>query len=153
MDASFIARMEQILHLYALPYDQRYPTVCFDERPCFLIGEEVAGLEMKAGQAAREHYAYEKNGSCVLLMAIEAHTGKRVAQVRDQRTKQDYAQFIKALAAQFPKAKKIRVVQDNLNTHNLSSFYETFSAEEAFALAQRFRVLLHTQEGQLAQHD
>ena len=81
--------MEQILDLYALPYDKRYPTVCFDERPCFLIGEEVAGLAMKAGRVEREHYAYEKNGSCALLMAIEPQTGKRLAQIRDQRTKQD----------------------------------------------------------------
>jgi hypothetical protein len=130
--------MEQILDLYALPYDKRYPTVCFDERPCFLIGEEVAGLSMKAGQVEREHYAYEKNGSCALLMAIEPQTGKRLAQVRDQRTKQDYAQFMAALAATYPKAQKIRVVQDNLNTHDVSAFYESFSAEEAFALAQRF---------------
>ena len=138
MDSAFIARMEQILHLYALAYDERYPVVCFDERPCFLIGEVVEGLQMKAGQAARQHYAYEKNGSCALLMAIEPKTAKRVARVSDRRTKQDYARFMKELAARYPKAKKIRVVQDNLNTHSVSAFYETFSAEEAFTLSQRF---------------
>jgi DDE superfamily endonuclease len=138
MDSRFIARMEQLLNLYALPYDKWYPTVCFDERPCFLIGEAVAGLEMRAGQTKREHYAYEKAGSCALLMAIEPQTGKRLAQVRAQRAKLDYAQFMKALAAAYPKARKIHVVQDNLNTHDVSAFYETFSAEEAFALAQRF---------------
>jgi hypothetical protein len=138
MDAAFIARMEQILHLYALPVDELYPVVCFDERPCFLIGDAVAGLTMKAGQAARQHYAYEKNGSCALLMAIEPKTGKRVARVYDRRTKLDYARFMKCLAAHYPKAKKIRVIQDNLNTHSISAFYEAFSAEEAFALSQRF---------------
>ena len=138
MDATFIARMEQILHLYGLPYDAHYPLLCFDERPCFLIGEAVAGLEMKAGQVAREHYAYEKNGACVLLMALEPKTAKRLAMVSDRRTKLDYARFMKELAARYPKAKKIRVVQDNLNTHNISAFYEAFSAEEAFALSQRF---------------
>lgn len=138
MDASFIARMEQILHLYALEYDEHYPVICFDERPCFLIGDSVAGLEMKAGQAARQHYAYEKKGSCVLLMAIEPKTAKRVARVSDRRTKLDYAHFMKELAARYPKAKKIRLVQDNLNTHSISAFYEAFSAEEAFALSQRF---------------
>lgn len=70
--------------------------------------------------------------------AIEPQTGKRLAQVFDQRTKREYALFMKELAARFPEAKKLRIVQDNLNTHNLSSFYETFSAEEAFALSQRF---------------
>ena len=138
MDATFLARMEQILHLYALPYEARYPVVCFDERPCFLIGEAVEGLQMKAGKVARQHYAYKKNGSCVVLMAIEPQTGKRLAQVQAQRTKREYARFMKALASRYPQAKKIRVIQDNLNTHNASSFYETFSAEEAFALSQRF---------------
>jgi hypothetical protein len=138
MDANFIARMEQILHLYALPYEALYPLVCFDERPCFLIGETVAGLEMKAGKVTRQHYAYEKNGSCALLMAIEPHSGKRLAQVHAQRTKREYALFMKALADRYPEAKKIRVIQDNLNTHSTSAFYETFSAEEAFALSQRF---------------
>ena len=138
MNATFIARMEQILALYALPYDEQYPLVCFDERPCFLIGDHIAGLEMKAGQAKREHYAYEKNGSCALLMAIEPKTAKRLAEVFDQRTKQEYALFMKELAAKYPQAEKIRVVQDNLNTHSTSAFYETFSAEEAFSLSQRF---------------
>jgi hypothetical protein len=138
LDATFIARLEQILYLYGLPFDANYPVICFDERPCFLIGDAVAGLEMKAGRATRQHYAYEKHGSCALLAAIEPKTGKRLARVFDQRTKREYAQFMKALAARYPKAKKIRVVQDNLNTHNISAFYETFAAEEAFALAQRF---------------
>jgi len=138
MDANFIARMEQILHLYGLPYDAAFPLVCFDERPCFLIGETVAGLAMKAGMVARQHYAYEKNGSCALLMAIEPKTGKRLAQVHAQRTKREYAHFMKALAGRYPEAKKIRIIQDNLNTHSTSAFYEAFSAEEAFALSQRF---------------
>jgi len=141
MDATFIARMEQILHLYELSYDPLYPLICFDERPCFLIGEAVSGLEMKSGQVARQHYAYEKNGSCVLLMAIEPQTAKRLAQVHAQRTKREYATFMKELAARYPEAKKIRVIQDNLNTHNSSSFYATFSAEEAFSLSQRFEFI------------
>jgi hypothetical protein len=132
--------MEQILHLYALAYDARYPAVCFDERPCFLVGDSVAGPGMKAGQVARHHYAYEKHGSCALLMAIEPRTGRREAQVFDRRTKREYALFMKGLAARYPTAEKIRVVQDNLNTHNLSSFYETFDAAEAFSLAQRFEM-------------
>jgi DDE superfamily endonuclease len=138
MDSTFLARMEQILALYAQPYSEQYPLLCFDERPCFLIGDHVARLEMKAGRPTRQHYAYEKNGSCALLMAIEPVLGKRLAQVYDQRTKKEYALFMKELAATYPQAKKIRVVQDNLNTHSTSSFYEAFSAEEAFALSQRF---------------
>ena len=72
---------------------------------------------MKAGKVARQHYAYEKNGSCVLLMAIEPHSAKRLAQVQGQRRKREYAQFMKELASGYRDAKKIRVIQDNLNTH------------------------------------
>jgi hypothetical protein len=136
--AEFIARMEEVLDLYAQPFDPKQPVVCFDERPCFLIGETVQGLAMKAGQPAREHYSYEKNGSCALLMAIEPKTGRRVAHLFDRRTKREDAEFMKELAARYPKAEKIRVVQDNLSTHSTASFYERFPAEEAFRLAQRF---------------
>jgi hypothetical protein len=130
--------MERLLWLYALPLDARFPVVCFDERPCFLIGDTVAALAMKAGSVRREHYEYEKQGSCALLAAIEPKTGRRLAQVFDQRRKREYALFLKELAAQYPQAVKIRLVQDNLNTHNLSLLYETFPAAEAFALGQRF---------------
>ncbi len=133
-----MAQMEQILWLYALPYDPSYPIVCFDERPCFLIGETVEPRSMQTGQVRREHYAYEKNGSCALLAAIEPLTGNRWAQVHPQRTKREYALFCQALAQQYPEATKIRLVQDNLNTHNASSFYEHLPAPDAFALAQRF---------------
>jgi hypothetical protein len=130
--------MESLLWLYSLPFDSRFPVVCFDERPCFLIGNTVSSLALKAGSVLKEHYEYKKNGSCALLAAIEPKTGKRLAQVFDQRCKREYALFLRELAGLFPKAGKIRLVQDNLNTHNASSLYETFAAEGAFALAQRF---------------
>ena len=138
MNAAFIANMERILWLYALPLDPKFPVVCFDERPCFLIGDTIAPIPMEIGKVAKENYAYEKNGSCALLAAIEPLTGKRVAQVHGQRTKKEYTIFMQELAKQYPEATKIRLVQDNLNTHNTSSFYENLSADEAFELAQRF---------------
>jgi hypothetical protein len=138
MNAVFIACMEKILWLYSLAYDGHYPVVCYDERPCFLIGDVLAPIAMREGKVAKEHYAYEKNGSCALLAAIEPLTGKRLAQVHGRRTKKEYTLFMQALADKYPQAKKIRVVQDNLNTHNASSFYEHLPAEQAFALAQRF---------------
>lgn len=112
--------------------------ICFDERPCFLIGDVVEAVSMKSGKVAKEHYEYAKNGSCALLAAIEPLTGKRQATVYERRTKKEYALFLQALAACYPEAVKIRLVQDNLNTHNASSFYEHFSAEQAFTLAERF---------------
>jgi hypothetical protein len=138
MTSRFIAKMEQILWLYALPYDLLYPVVCFDERPCFLIGDTVEPLAMQSGQVRKEHYAYAKLGSCALLAAIEPLTGNRLAQVHDQRTKKEFTLFCLALAAAYPQAKEIRLVLDNLNTHDTSAFYEHLPADEAFALAQRF---------------
>jgi len=130
--------MEEILQLYALTYDLNYPVVCFDERPCFLIGQTIEPLAMQSGQVRKEHYAYQKNGSCALLAAIEPLTGQRLGQVFPRRTKKEFTQFSQALAATYPKAKKIRLVLDNLNTHNAGSFYENLPADDAFALAQRF---------------
>jgi hypothetical protein len=130
--------MEQILTLYVLPYNPRYPVVCFDERPYFLIGEAVEPLALQSGRVRKEHYAYEKFGSCALLAAIEPLTGKRLAQVYPQRTKKEYTLFCQALAAVYPEAIKICLVQDNLNTHDTSAFYENLPADEALALAERF---------------
>ena len=128
INSEFIARMERLLWLYAQEYDERFPTVCYDERPCYLIGEFIKGLEIKSGKPKREHYAYEKNGSCSLLMTIEPLTGRRIADVFAKRTKREFALHFQRIAKEFPNAVKIRVVLDNLNTHNESSFYETFSA-------------------------
>jgi len=130
--------MELILTLYALPYDPAYPVVCYDERPCFLIGDQIEPIAMQTGQIRREHYAYEKNGSCALLAAIEPLTGNRLAQVHAHRTKKEYTLFCQALANEYPQAVKIRLVQDNLNTHDTSAFYENLPADEAQALAERF---------------
>jgi transposase len=126
------------LQLYALPYDEAYPVVCFDERPCFLIGDVVEGLASQPGQVAKQHYSYSKHGSCVVLGAVEPLAGKRLMQVYAQRTKKEYTEFMQALAAAYPRAEKIRLVEDNLNTHTPNAFYEHLSAEEAATLAARF---------------
>ena len=130
--------MEQLLALYQQPYDPNYPVVCYDERPCFLIGDQIEPLALQSGQVRKEHYAYEKLGSAALLAAIEPLTGQRIAQLHHQRTKKEYTLFCQAIAEAYPKAIKIRLVQDNLNTHDVSAFYENLPADEAFALAQRF---------------
>lgn len=138
VDASFLASMEAVLDVYAQPYDADYPVVCFDERPCFLIADTITPLPTECGKIAKQHYSYEKNGSCCLLAAIEPLQGKRIAQVYERRTKKEYMQFMQILASTYPQAKKIVVVQDNLNTHNSSSFYEHLPADEAKQLAERF---------------
>jgi hypothetical protein len=130
--------MERILWLYSLAYDPEYPVVCFDERPCFLIGDKVEPIALQTGQLKKEYYAYEKHGSCALLAAIEPLTGKRIAQVQTQRTKKEFTQICQAIAEAYPHAKQIRLVLDNLNTHTTSAFYDHLPADEAWALTQRF---------------
>ena len=115
--------------------------LCFDERPCFLIGDTLLPRPMRKGEIAKEHYEYEKLGSCSLLAAIEPLTGRRLGRVYQRRTKREFTQFCQELAAQYAQATTIRIVLDNLNTHNASAFYEHLSAEEAFALAQRFEFI------------
>ena len=146
IDAAFLARLEQILALYALPYDPSYPVVCFDERPCFLIGDTLLPRPMRKGEIAKQHYEYEKLGSASLLAAIEPLTGRRLGQVQPQRTKREFTLFCLSLAAQYSQATKIRLVLDNLNTHNASSFYEHLEAEQASALAERFE-FIYTPKG------
>ena len=133
--------MEQVLDIYERPYDPHYPVVCFDERPCQLLGDVLMPIPMKPGRVERQDYEYKRNGTCVVLMAVEPLAGRRVITVTERRTKKDYAEFMKALAASYPAATKIVLVQDNLNTHNPSSFYEAFPAAEAFVLAQRFEMV------------
>ena len=138
INALFLFRMERILAVYVRPYNHRNPVICYDERPCFLIGEIVKGLEMKAGEVQKNHYAYEKLGSCNLLATIEPLSGKRIVEITDQRRKIEFAKHFQKVAAAFPEAEKITVILDNLNTHNESSFYEAFSAEQAKRLSDKF---------------
>ena len=112
--------------------------VCYDERPCFLIGDTVEGIDMKSGSPAKENYAYSKHGSCSILAAIEPKTGQRLAHVRRYRTKKQFAIFMQNLANNYPNAEKIILVLDNLNTHTPNSFYEIFDAQTAENLTQRF---------------
>lgn len=130
--------MERLLWLYAQPVDPHFPVVCFDERPCFLIGDRLDPMAMQPGQVAKEHYAYTKHGSCTLFSAVEPRTGKRLAQVYPQRTQKEYTDFCQAMVARWSDAQTIRLVQDNLNTHTIGSFYRHLLADEAFALAQLF---------------
>lgn len=132
--------MEDVLHLYGLPLDEQRPVVCFDELPVQLLGEVVAPLPMKVERATRFDYEYEREGTAVLLVAFEPLTGRRLIETSRRRTKADYCRFMQRVAGMFPRAEKVVLVQDNLNTHSASSFYENLPPEEAFALTQRFEM-------------
>jgi hypothetical protein len=130
--------MEDVLDIYEQPYDPKHPVLCFDERPCQLIGDAIVPIPIKPGSPKKEHYEYVRNGTCCIFMAFEPHKGKRFVRVKERRTMVDYADFMKMLANQYPEAEAIRLVQDNLNTHTSGSFYEALPPEEAFTLAKRF---------------
>lgn len=132
--------MEDLLHLYGLAYDERRPLVCFDEMPVQLLGEVVAPLATREGRPRREDYEYKRGGVAVLLVAFEPLTGRRIVETSRRRTKADYCRFMQRVAEMFPRAEKVVLVQDNLNTHNASSFYENLPPQEAFALAHRFEM-------------
>lgn len=129
--------MEDVLHLYSLPYDAQRPVICFDEQPVQLVGDVVAPLPPQPGQVARFDYEYERHGVACLFVAFEPLTGQRLVATSQRRTKADYCRFLQAVVAQWSGAEKIVLVQDNLNTHNTSSFYENLPAADAFALAQQ----------------
>ena len=133
--------MEEILDIYEQDYNPKRPVVCFDERPCQLIKDVIAPIPMKKGCPQREDYHYKRNGTCCVLIAIEPLSGKRIVVVKKHRTKKDYALFMKQIEQQYSSAEKIVLVQDNLNTHNPSSFYEVFSPEKAFWLTHRFQMV------------
>jgi hypothetical protein len=134
--------MEKVLRVYEQPYNPRRPVVCFDERPCQLHGDVLMPLPMKPGRVERQDYHYQRQGTCVVLIAVEPLAGWRMVAVSERKTKQDYAAFMKQLVAEhYRQAEQIILVQDNLNTHNPSSFYEAFPAPEAFELAERFAMV------------
>jgi hypothetical protein len=138
MTSDFIWHMEDVLDLYEQPYDPKRPVICFDERPCQLIGDVIVPIPIKPGSSKKEHYEYIRNGTCCIFLAFEPRAGKRIISVKEHRTKVDYADFMKLLAQHYPNADTILLVQDNLNTHTAGSFYEAIPPEGAFELAKRF---------------
>ena len=136
--AAFVWRMEEVLDLYEEPYEEKRPVVCFDERPCRLIGDVRDPLPMKPGCIERFDSEYERGGVCWVLMSFEPLSGWRELVVTERRRKQEFALAMRRLAEEhYPQAEKIRVVLDDLSTHTQAAFYESFSAEVARTLARR----------------
>jgi len=124
--------MEDILDLYAEPFQPWIPMICFDERPCLLRGDTHPSLPPKPGQPARYDYEYERKGSCNLFLFFQPQAGWRHAKVTTHRKKEDFAECMRELVdIHFPYAQKIRIVLDNLNIHSPSALYEAFRPEEA----------------------
>ena len=124
--------MEDVLEVYQRPHDPTRPVVCLDETSKQLVAETRIPIPAKSGRVARYDYEYERKGTANLFMMFAPLEGWRHVEVTDRHTAVDYAQILKALSdTHFPKADKIVLVQDNLNTHKPASLYEAFPAAEA----------------------
>ena len=130
--------MEDVLEVYARPRDRKRPLVCLDEFCKQLLGEAREPLPAAPGQAARRDYEYVRHGMCSAFMVYSPLESHRAVKVSGQRTAAHYAETIRWLCDElYPKAEKIVLVQDNLNTHNPASLYEAFAPEEALRLKER----------------
>jgi hypothetical protein len=133
--------MEDVLAVYARPYDKEYPVVCMDEKPYQLLNHAREPLPIKPGSVEKIDNEYQRNGTCSIFLFTEPLAGWRHAEALPRRTKIDWAHKIKWLVRdQYPEAKKIVLVMDNLNTHAVSSLYEAFTPIEAFEIAQKLEI-------------
>ncbi len=133
--------MEDVLVTYEQAYDADYPQVCLDEKLVTLHADVVEPLPVQRGLPERIDYEYERLGTANLFVMVERLAGYRHVAVTQRRTAADYARQLQWLAdVRYPDAKKIRLVQDNLNTHRLANLYLVFPPQEARRLAQRFEV-------------
>ena len=137
-NAEFVYHMEDVLDLYHQPHDPRYPLVCFDETSKQLVAETHLPIPAAPGRPERYDYEYQRNGVCNLFMFFAPLEGWRHVKVTDRRTKVDWAQCMRELVdVHFPHALLIRVVQDQLNTHNPAALYEVFEPQEAKRILDR----------------
>jgi len=124
--------MYDVLDLYEEPYDPKRPLVCLDEKPKQLLGDKRMPIPLKPGRSEKYDYEYVRNGTANISVAVEFKAGKRVTQVTKRRTMEDFALFVKMLVdGKYSDVEVIRLVMDNLNTHNEKAFYRAFSRDEA----------------------
>jgi len=133
--------MEDILHLYAQPYDEHKPLVCFDEKPLVVHGEVREPLTLTPGGKRRSEYEYERLGTANVFVFVEPLAGFRCLEMTEQRTRLDFARAMRWLVDEiYPESTVIRLVMDNLNTHTAASLYEAFEPAEAQRIWQRLEV-------------
>jgi transposase len=138
VDAEYVARMEDVLDIYAEAPDPKRPVVCFDESPTQLIGEVRQPIPAQPGQIERYDCEYKRNGTANLFVFLDAHRSWRKVKVTDSRAAVDFAACMRELSdIHFPQAERIRVVMDNLSTHSAGALYQAFPACEARRVLQR----------------
>jgi DDE superfamily endonuclease len=130
--------MEDVIQTYRLPYDARCPVICFDEACQQLFGEVRPPRRTRRGQPAQVDYEYERKGVCHQLLMCEPLRGGRHVAVTERRTRRDYARCVRDLVDRYyPRARMIRLVQDNLNTHDGASLSQAFPPQEARRLLDK----------------
>ena len=133
--------MEDVLAVYARPYDPARPVVCMDEKPYQFLADARDPLPAAPGRDLREDSEYVRHGTCSIFCWVEPLRGWRRVDARPRRTKVDWARQVEQLlSVDYPDAEKVVLVMDNLNTHTISSLYEAFDPGKAFALAQRLEI-------------
>src|SRR5579864_2940320 len=138
VDAEYVARMEDVLDLYAEQPDPRRPVVCFDESPTQLIGEVREPIAARPGQLERYDCEYRRGGTVNLFVFLDVHRPWRKVKVTERRAAEDFAQCMREISdVHFPEAEKIRVVMDNLSTHSPSALYQAFPPAEARRVLRR----------------
>ena len=153
VDGEYVARMEDVLDLYAEAPDPKRPVVCFDESPIQLIGEVRQPIPAEPGQLERYDYEYRRNGTVNLFVFLDVHRPWRKVKVTERRTAEDFAQCMRELVdVHYPEAERIRVVLDNLSTHSPGALYEAFAGRRSAPHPAPPGVPLHPQARQLAQH-
>lgn len=140
--AEFVAHMEDVLEVYSRPFNPKRPVVCMDEKPFQLLDEYLEPIELgENNHTVKYDSEYIRKGSCSIFMFTEPLGCWRETHALSRRTADDWAKQMKWLIdEQYPDVEKIILVMDNLNTHNISSFYKTFSPEEAFRLSQKLEI-------------
>jgi DDE superfamily endonuclease len=137
-DGEFVAAMEDVLEVYARPYDQRFPVVCMDEQPVQLLKETRVPIAATKDHPRRVDYEYERAGTASIFMFCEPLSGWRQVTVQERRTKVDWAREVaELLRTRYASAEKVLLVCDNLNTHTKGAFYEAFAPDEARAILSR----------------
>ena len=133
--------MEDVLEVYGRPYDKDYPVICMDEKPVQFFADFRKGFRSKKDGVQYEDYQYIRNGTASIFLFTEPLAGWRYADAQERRTAQDWAKQIDwLLTKQYPTAKKIVLVMDNLNTHSIASLYATFPPQRARDLADRLEI-------------
>lgn len=143
-NAEFVCAMENVLEVYKRPYDPKRPVVCMDEKPKQLVRETRTPIACQKGEPERFDYEYERNGTANIFLFVEPLRGWRRVEVTERRTRLDWAHQIRQLVdVDYPHARKITLVMDNLNTHSPASLYQAFEPSEARRLIEKLEIV-HT---------